>query len=167
MEVGDNEMVIGNETPTTRVLYVNGNVLLKYMERQLGKGGHFTNVLRRRFCILHLLGWGGGYDTPNVATNDIITAIHNKVPILQAEMNFDIRRVQCKLWLSGLKVFRQVVWGATNVMHLEHMEQCQLAQLYRGQYSITKPMIMWHMDYEIIPNPCLCGLQFAIYGRWD
>ena len=59
----------------TRVAYVDGQVLLKYVEQRLGRGDHFNdvartlglgrNVLRRR---LHLLGWRGVYDTPNVAT---------------------------------------------------------------------------------------------------
>lgn len=88
------------------------------MERQLGRGDHFNdvartlglgrNVLRRR---LQELGWRGVYDTPSVATGDVIAAIHSEVPVMRAGVNWGICRVQCRLRLSGLRVGRQVVPG--------------------------------------------------------
>ena len=67
---------------------------------------------------------------------------------MQAGVKWDICRVQCILQLSRLRVHRHVVRYALNMMHLEHMEQRQLGWLRREQYTIMKPMILWHVDYE-------------------
>lgn len=157
MEAAGNEMVPVPEIEQHRVVYVDGQLLLKYVERRLGRGDHFIdvartlgmgrNVLRRR---LELLGWRGVYDTPNVATRDVIAAIHSEVPVMRAGVNWGIRRVQCRLRLSGLRVGRQSVRDALHIMHPQHMERRQLGRLRRGQYTITKPMILWHMDCETI-----------------
>ena len=155
MEATDNEMVPVPDVKHTRVVYVDGQLLLKYVERRLNRGDHFKdvaemlgmgkNILRRR---LQLLGWRGVYDTTNAAIGDVIVAIRSEVPVMRAGVNWGIRRVQCKLRLSGLRVGRQVVRDALNIMHPEHMERCQLGRLRRGQYTITKPMILWHMESD-------------------
>lgn len=155
MEAAGNEMVQVPDVDITRVVYVDGQLLLRYVERRLGRGDHFKdvaetlgmgrNILRRR---LQLLGWRGVYDTTNVAIGDVIAAIRSEVPLMRAGVNWGIRRVQCRLRLSGLRVGREVVRDALNILHPEHMERRQLGRLRRGQYTITKPMILWHMDCE-------------------
>ena len=148
-------MVPVDDIEQMRVVYVDGQLLLKYVERRLGRGDHFSdvartlgvgrNVLRRR---LGLLGWRGVYHTPNVSTGDVIAAIQSEVPVVRAGVNLGIRRVQCRLRLSGLRVGRQAVRDAWQIMHPKHMERRALGRLRRGQYTITKPMILWHMDCE-------------------
>ena len=41
MEVANNEMVPVPEIEQTRVVYVDGQLLLKYVEQRLGRGDHF------------------------------------------------------------------------------------------------------------------------------
>lgn len=155
MEAANNEVVALPNIEQTRVVYVDGQLLLQYVERRLGRGDHFIDVaetlgigkrsLRRR---LQLLGWRGVYDTPNVVSGDVMERIHREVPVMRAGVNWGIRSVQCRLRLSGLRVGRQAVRDAMHTMHPEHMERRQLGRLRRGQYTITKPMILWHMDCE-------------------
>lgn len=155
MEAASNEMVLVPDVEGTRVVYLDGQVLLEYVERRLGRGDHFVEVaetlamgrnsLRRR---LQQLGWRGVYDTTNAPIGDVIAAIRSEVPVMRAGVNWGIRRVQCRLRLSGLRVGRQVVRDALNIMNPSHMERRQLGRLRRGQYTITKPMILWHMDCE-------------------
>lgn len=159
MEAANNEIVPVPNIEQTRVVFVDGQLLLKYVERRLGRGDHFIdvaeslgmgkNALRRR---LQQQGWRGVYDTPNVASADLIAAIHNEIPIARAGVNWGIRSVQCRLRLSGLRVGRQAVRDALCTMHPEHMERRHLGRLRRGQYTITKPMILWHMDCETFPT---------------
>lgn len=158
MEAANNEIVAVPNIEQTRVVYVDGQLLLKYVERRLGRGDHFKdvaetlgigrNILRRR---LQLLGWRGVYDTSNVVSGDVIEAIRSEVPVMRAGVNWGIRSVQCRLRLSGLRVGRQAVRDALYTMHPDHMERRQLGRLRRGQYTITKPMILWHMDCEKFP----------------
>ena len=160
MEAAGNEMVPVPDVEQTRVVYLDGQLLLKYVERRLGRGDHFIDVayslgmgrnsLTRR---LQQLGWRGVYDTAHLAIGDVIAAIRSEVPVERAGVNWGIRRVQCRLRLSGMRVGREVVREALHTMHPEHMERRGLGRLRRGQYTITKPMILWHMDCE----------QFLIY----
>ena len=158
MEAAHIDMVPDPNDEQTRVVYLDGELLLKYVERRLARGDHFVdvaealgigrNILRRR---LQELGWRGVYDTPSVASGDVMAAIRSEVPVMRAGVNWGIRSVQCRLRLSGLRLGRQAVRDALHNMQPEHMERRQLGRLRRGQYTITKPMILWHMDCENFP----------------
>ena len=102
------------------------------------------NSLSRR---LKTMGWGGVYHS--IGIEEVVTAITTLVPIGHRGCNWGIRLVAASLCSSaGLCVPQETVRNALVSMQPEHMRRRQVRALFRGQYDITEPMILWHMDCE-------------------
>lgn len=125
--------------------------LLDAVEMRLNEGYKFSdvaaalgigrNVLSR---LLTAQGWGGVYhQVPMAELREIIAA---EVPLGRAGSNWGIRSVQAMLRLRNLRVPRDRIREALSQLQPQHLERRRVGRLFRGQYTISKPMVLWHMD---------------------
>ena len=76
-------------------------------------------------------------------------AILSVVPLDRAGCNSGIRHVQAllrrelKLWVPP-QLFQDVLYA----MQPGHMRRREVRLLFRGQYDVMEPIVLWHMDWE-------------------
>lgn len=149
------------------VSVVSDAELLAYVEDALNRGEKF-NAIADSLCMsrnslsrqLKGMGWGGVYHS--IGLDELVTAITSHVPISRGGCNWGMRTVAASLRSSlGLRVPRELVRNALMSMQPEHMQRRQVRALFRGQYDITEPMILWHMDCK-----CEYILLAHTYMRW-
>jgi hypothetical protein len=58
-----------------------------------------------------------------------------------------------------VRVPRQLVRDVLHAMQPGHMRRREVRLLFRGQYDVTEPMVLWHMDCEF---PYTSLLHFLI-----
>jgi len=126
--------------------------MLDYVEDALNHGEKFNAIadslsMTRNSLSRHLkaMGWGGVYHS--IGTDELVAAITSHVPIVRGGCNWGMCTVAASLRSSvGFRVPREVVRNVLMTMQPEHMQRRQVRALFRGQYDITEPMILWHMD---------------------
>ena len=131
--------------------------LFAYVKDALNYGEKFNAIvdlvcMTRNSLLRQLkgMGWGGVYHS--IGLDELVTAITIVVPISRSGSNWGIRTVAtCLRSLLGLRVLHEVVRDALMSMQPEHMQRREVRTLFRGQYDITEPMILWHMDCKWIP----------------
>jgi hypothetical protein len=152
--------------------------LLDHVEELLNRGNHLSTIamalgLSRKVLArrLYALGWTGVYHT--LTPKECRDAILSVVPLDRAGCNWGVRHVQSMLRRElRLRVPRQHVWDVLHAMQPGHMRWREVRALFQGQYDVTEPMVLWHMDCEFVyPEPyvhelylfevLLCGKAFA------
>ncbi len=131
--------------------YLEGGELLTHMELELTCGKKFVDVgtslglnryaLRRK---LQSLGWGGVYH--DLYPKDLDEMIPQNVPLTRARCNWGIRFAQATLCQEGYKIPRRMVRDSMHQLQPKHMTRHEVRRLNRGQYIVTTPMVLWHMD---------------------
>ena len=146
--------------------------LLDYVEDSLNCGEK-SNAIAESLCMtrnslsrrLKTMGWGGVYHS--IGIEEVVTAITTLVPIGRGGCNWGIRTVAASLRsFAGLRVPGETVWNALVNMQPEHMRRRQVRALFRGQYDITEPMILWHMDCEwefILPHSQFLAIPIGFF----
>lgn len=141
------EAVVNSE----EVLSMQGLSLKDLVELRLNERHKFSHIaadlgLGRNDLtrMLNAEGWEGVYH--HVPFNQLKEIILQEVPLLRAGSNWGIRSVQAMLRHRKLRVPRALIREALSQLQPQHMERCQVGRLFRGQYTITKPMLLWHMD---------------------
>jgi len=135
-----------------QAIHLEEDNLLEHVEMLLNRGDNFVSiaqslglsrkVLSRR---LYCLGWEGVYHT--LTLEECRDAISSVVPLDRAGCNWGIRTVQALLRRElKLRVPRQLVRDALHTMQPGHMRRREVRLLFRGQYNVTEPMVLWHMD---------------------
>ena len=136
---------------------MDDRALREFVERRLSEGEKFAhiaaglgmgrNVLTRK---LKEQGWGGVYS--KVPMEELKSIILSEIPLGRAGSNWGIRTVQVALKLRKLRVPRSSVRDALKELQPEHMDRRRVGRLFRGQYTVTEPMVLWHMDCNVQPG---------------
>ena len=144
------------ETPSTEfVSVVSDTELLAYVKDALNRGEKFNNIanslcMKRNVLSRRLkgIGWGGVYHS--IELDELVHTIADHVPFLRGGSNWGMRTVAaCLRSILGLRVPRAKVQDALLSLQPQHMQRRQVRALFRGQYNISEPMILWHMDCEL------------------
>lgn len=129
--------------------------LLTHVEGALNRGEKFNHIahalcIHRDVLSRHLkaVGWSGVYHS--IGMDELKEAIVKYVPLSRGGCNWDMRTVAASLRCSlGLRVPRKLVRDDLYSLQPEHMQRRQVRALFRGQYDILEPMILWHIDCEL------------------
>lgn len=128
--------------------------LVDHVEELLNRGDHLSTIamalgLSRKVLARRLydLGWSGVYHT--LMPHECEDAILSVVPLNRAGCNWGIRHVQSLVRRElGLRIPRQQVRDVLHTLQPGHMRRREVQALFRGQYDIVEPMVLWHMDCE-------------------
>lgn len=150
-------------------IHIPEHILLDHVEERLNRGEHFSPIatslgLTRKALSGRLfnLGWEGVYH--NLSPEECRDAILSVVPLDRGGVNWGIRHVQSLLRRElKLRLPRQLVRDVLHAMQPGHMRRREVRLLFRGQYDVIEPMVLWHMDsYDK-----LAKWKFRIHGGID
>jgi hypothetical protein len=74
--------------------------------------------------------------------------IPQNVPLTRARCNQGVRFAQATFCQEGYKICRRMVQDSPHCLQLEHMAHREVRRLNQGQFTVTTPMVLWHMDYK-------------------
>jgi hypothetical protein len=140
-------------------IHIAEHILLDHVEDCLNRGEYFSSIatspgLTRKALSRRLfnIGWEGVYH--NLSLEECRDAILFVVPLDRGGVNWGIRHAQSLLRRQlKLRLPRQLVRDMLYAMQPGHMRRREVRLLFRGQYNVTKPMVLWHMDCELLLNP--------------
>ena len=86
----------------------------------------------------------------SIELHELVHTIADHVPLSRGGSNWGMRTMAvCLRSTLGLCVPRAKVRDALLSLQPQHMQRRQVRALFRGQYDISEPMILWHMDCEL------------------